>query len=127
MTAEAVVELRICKHLGISEQTFYNLAFEVFDFQASQYADLLPQYLQGTAHEVYVKCQAFRKWFQIEKNENDRHILTFFDMIDRRIRITENQYLELHKMYFEERLIYPNSTVIKVTVQEYKERVSIAA
>ncbi len=125
MITESFVKGQICKHLGISEQTFYNLAFDIFDFQASQYADLLPQYLQGTAHEVYVKCQAFRKWFTIEKNENDRHILTFFDVIDRRIRITEHQYLELHKMYFEERFIYPNSTVIKVAVSEYKERVSL--
>ena len=125
MITEAFVREQISQHLGISEQTFYNLAFEVFDFQASQYADLLPQYLQGESHRVLSKSKAFRKWFQIEKNENDRHILTFFDMIDRRIRITEHQYLELHKMYFDERFIYPNSTVIKVAVQEYKERVSL--
>ncbi len=125
MTADS----KIREYLKISEQRFFDLAFDIFTHQAGQYIDLLPQYLQRSHENVFLRSKAFRVWFNTEKEINDNHILAFIEALPRNFRLIqpEDQYIQLQQMYFEERGIFPNAVILRLVIQEYKERVSLAA
>jgi hypothetical protein len=120
-----LTESLIRRHLGVSEVRFFQLAFDIYTFQSTQYSDCLPQYLMQEAAKVLICSVAFRSWFNSEKATNDGHILTFMEALPPAIYLTPHQYVELQKFYFEERQIYPSNAVIELSVKAWKERIAL--